>query len=135
MPPDLPMIRILAFVLVALLALPAAADPAQSIADGQQALQGGDAAAAARHWEAAAMADVQESFHLLVDLYENGPDPSPDLAFMWAWIGQARTWDPKLRKRASDDFDRLQDRLRRDVRQQGTDLAEKWLKEHPRPAN
>jgi hypothetical protein len=52
---------------------------------------------------------------------------------MWAWIGQARTWDPALTKRASQDFDRLQDRIRRDVRQDGIDMAEKWLKAHPRP--
>ena len=125
--------RLCALLFAALLALPAIADPAPEIVAGQEALRAGDAAGAARHWEAAAIADVQESFHLLVDLYENGPDPSPDLAFMWAWIGQARTWDPNLRKRASADFDRLQDRVRREVRLQGTDLAEKWWETHPRP--
>ena len=127
------MIRIAALVLVALLAIPAAADPLQDIAAGHEALQAGDSPSAARHWEAAAIADVQESYHLLVTLFESGPDPSPDLAFMWAWIGQARTWDPALTKRASQDFDRLQDRIRRDVRQDGIDMAEKWLKAHPRP--
>lgn len=126
--------RIALVLVAAFLALPVvAAEPPQAILDGQAALQAGDVAAAAQQWEAAAIADVQESFHLLVTLYESGPDPSPDLAFMWAWIGQARTWDPNLRKRASADFDRLQDRVRRDVRQQGIDMAEKWLKEHPRP--
>lgn len=128
------MIRILALVLVAFLAPPAVADPAQHIVAGQEALRNGDASSAARHWEAAAIADVQESYHLLVTLYDSGPDPSPTLAFMWAWIGQARTWDPNLRKRASQDFDRLQDRLRRDVRQQGIDMAEQWMAAHPRPA-
>lgn len=128
------MIRILALAWVALLALPALADPVQQIVDGHEALRNGDASSAARHWEAAAIADVQESYHLLVDLYESGPDPSPSLAFMWAWIGQARTWDPTLTARASQDFDRLQDRVRRDVRQQGIDMAEKWMAAHPRPA-
>ena len=129
-------VRILATLFVLLMALPAAsADPAQSILDGHQALQSGDAAAAAQHWEAAAIADAQESYHLLVTLYESGPDPSPDLAFMWAWIGRARTWDPALTARANADFDRLQDRLRREVRNQGIDLAEKWLAVYPRPAS
>lgn len=125
-------VRILATLIVLLMALPASADPAQRILDGHQALENGDAAAAAQHWEAAAIADVQESYHLLVKLYESGPDPSPDLAFMWAWIGRARTWDPALTARANEDFDRLQDRLRREVRNQGADLAEKWLEAHPR---
>lgn len=127
-------VRILATLFVLSMALPAvSAEPARSITDGHQALQNGDAAAAARHWEAAAVADVQESYHLLVALYESGPDPSPDLAFMWAWIGRARTWDPALTARANADFDRLQDRLRREVRNQAIDLAEKWLAAHPRP--
>jgi hypothetical protein len=128
------MIRIPAFVIVVLLSLPAAADPRQAIADGHEALRIGDASAAARHWEAAAIADVQGSYHLLVTLYESGPDPSPDLAFMWAWIGQARTWDPDLVRRANEDFDRLQDRTRREVRRRGADMAKKWLEAHPRPA-
>ena len=131
------MIRCLAALVFSLLAaLPGvAADPRQSIAEGHEALRAGDAAAAARHWEAAAIADVQESYHLLVDLYESGPDPSPVLAFMWAWIGQARTWDPTLTARAGQDFDRLQDRVRREVRRQGTEMAEAWLAAHPRPAH
>jgi hypothetical protein len=131
------MIRILALVVAALLALPAAAaDPAQQqrIQDGQAALQAGDTQTAARHWEAAAIADVQASYHLLVALYESGPDPSPSQAFMWAWIGQARTWDPKLTERAGQDFERLQNRLRRDERLQGIDMAKQWLADHPRPA-
>lgn len=128
------MSRLSTFALLFLLALPAgAADAVDPIVEGQEAIGRGDASGAARHWEAAAIADVQESYHLLVTLYESGPDPSPDLAFMWAWIGQARTWDPKLTKRASQDFDRLQDRVRRDVRQQGREMAEKWLADHPRP--
>ena len=77
---------------------------------------------------------ITGAWDLLVKLYESGPDPSPDLAFMWAWIGQARTWDPGLTPRAAEDFDRLQDRTRRDIRLQGIDLARKWLDEHPRPA-
>lgn len=131
------MTRILALVIAAFLAVPAAAaDPApqQHIQDGQAALKAGDTETAASHWEAAAIADVQESYHLLVDLYESGPDPSPSQAFMWAWIGQARTWDPKLTERAGQDFGRLQDHVRRDARLQGIDMAKKWLDEHPRPA-
>lgn len=125
--------RNLAAAIALLMAFCASADRDGSIADGHEALRAGDAAAAAQHWEAAAIADVQESYHLLVTLYESGPDPSPDLAFMWAWIGRARTWDPALIPRANEDFDRLQDRLRREVRNQGIDLAEKWLAAHPRP--
>ncbi|MGH8516220.1 MAG: hypothetical protein ACREUE_02050 [Panacagrimonas sp.] len=128
------MIRLSAVLLCLLLALPAIADPAQQIVDGQAALQAGDADAAARLWEEAAIADVQESYHLLVSLYESGPDPSPVQAFKWAWIGQARTWEPTLTKRASQDYDRLQDSVRRDVRQQGREMAEAWLKKHPRPS-
>ena len=125
--------RLFAALLFLFLAMPVAADPVQAIAEGQAALQGGDPATAARLWEEAAIADVQESFHLLVSLHESGPDPSPVQAFMWAWIGQARTWDPKLSKRASQDYDRLQNALRREVRQQGRDMAEAWLAQHPRP--
>lgn len=125
--------RLFAALLFLFLTLPAAAAPATQIVEGQAALQSGDTEAAARLWEEAAIADVQESFHLLVSLYESGPDPSPVRAFKWAWIGQARTWDPKLSKRASQDFDRLQDNVRREVRQQGREMAEEWLAKHPRP--
>lgn len=125
--------RLFSVLLFLFLALPAAADPVQQISDGQAALQGGDTEAAARLWEEAAIADVQESFHLLVTLYESGPDPSPVQAFKWAWIGQARTWDPKLSKRASQDYDRLQDNVRREARQQGREMAEEWLAKHLRP--
>lgn len=123
-------------LLTALLgAAPAWAEqPASStVAQGQQALAQGDAAAARSLWESAAVQNDQAVYPLLVRLYEDGPEKDLAEAYKWAWIGLARTWDPAYREGASADYDRLQDRALRYQRQDGRARADAWLEAHPLP--
>lgn len=115
----------------ALLAPMTHAESLSFTAEGHEALARGDAAAAAKAWENAAIAGSQDAYSPLIRLYEDGPEQDLAEAFKWAWIGLSRTWEPTLTSQANADFDRIQNRALRQQRQVGRERADRWLAAHP----